>query len=221
MSVTVFVDGSWYMDRKTDCDRAGAGVYFDAPAKLMNRAVPVPGPKDGSVGSALRSELYAALLSLHMLSENGIFSLRVVIKQDCQSAHLLLRTCTNAALPKLAPSRWIKETAEGKEWKIVTKWGDTLDAKVIERHSDILDAWWVLSYAYDVRFEWVKAHAPQQETKDWEGNDIADRMAKAGATESARDKAYWGLPLFPKETDCAPGMQGYWTEAFWKKPAKD
>jgi hypothetical protein len=184
--------------------------------------------KNGSGrGGSLRAELYASLLALHLLSENWVLlsRVRVVIKQDCLVAHRLLRECHHATHPKLAPSRWIREDEQGKKWVAEMKWGAQVNASDIAKHSDILDRWWMLTYSVDVRFEWVKAHSERpsplshtsrgegvQELKtngatykvleqDWLGNYKADLLAKKGALESIRDRAFCGLPLFPKDQE--------------------
>lgn len=210
-----YVDGSFA--RWGDRVRIGCGVFFGT-GDPENRAAIVPFPiksfipPSSSTASAepdysLRAELYAALLCVYLAYDvkGCCADTRLIIHQDSLVAIDLLRACQfGASSTLLCPSRW---ASSKNNMRFEYGWGKVVTEATILAHSDVLDAWWWYTRRYDVasnapmpripniEFRWVKAHRAEtcvgdgfEAKRDWHGNDVADTLAKLGASIDRTDR---------------------------------
>lgn len=178
--IQIFIDGSY--DPRSG--KGGAGIYFEKDS-IYNRSLPVPVTCVGP--NALRAELYAALVALHIINHEMLLplsALNITLKQDSQVAiHLLRMTMTL----DLCPSRWIREKEAGQSYLHEFAWGQIITRQTVDQCSDILDWWWAYSRGVAIHFHWTKGHelddgpeAKKQATHDQLGNYWADLYAKGG-----------------------------------------
>lgn len=196
-TVQVFVDGSFDAKRNA----AGAGVFF-AAGDCRNAFVFVPRPpvEADFLYDALRAELYAALVAVHILCAQYPIhpkTTNILIKQDSRVAIALLRHCLYPHLP-VPPSTWAADWTNWN-WRISFPWGDTITAATILAYADILDGWWMYTHDASVSLSWVKGHVAVANAKnpdDAHGNNFADWHAKVGA--QCDEQSACGFPLGPE-----------------------
>jgi ribonuclease HI len=222
--ITCYIDGSFMPETKL----GGAGVVFvhDEFVKY-NRGLPVPPPPKTAKQpmDAVRTELYAAVAAVHILTSEMCIPLCCVpvkLKQDSKIAIQLLdfvRVLRRSFSDEM--QTWMVE--ENKQLAARFPWGTELTTEDLLNYADVLDTWWLLCRtAAPVEFEWVKAHLTAAPTALADGkssispaeldrrfNADADKLAKQGNAMNQQPDVFktfhkLGFPLFSPISSPSP-----------------